>query len=566
MSTSISSARAGNSKSDRPAEIPSPLDLQAVLRELRSALVERRIEDGMECLRGNASRFRSLEPDHPNAGMLVGYLAQWVDIGFDRVALIKDVLLRFTKPARAALSLSEYLWVRMADAFICMEEEEADAAIAHLDFIISMAGEFHQEELLAVAQFWKARCLRKKGDYDEALTHAVEGERMARALNLPKMAAVMRQLESWLLFQKGRFKEAFAALQQSESVLCETDDHVNLGNIYSSYGRIARRESRYEQAIQSFNRAIAEYRECDPEHRNLARTLTNIANVKRYVGLQLRHKIDADTERRRRAGTGATAKPSGRSAHLRERLTELRAEAFAHLEESARIYRNYPTHHGLGNVHLNFGYLHLDQGDFDRATESAAESFRLAQAKSDFILMVRARLLVCMIENTKLEEEIAEGANPGGHARHALEAAHDAVEMAKHTQSRRLVATAHVWQGLTESNAFLNDLEAAQHSYDLATAALKDEAPGNLSSDLQTLKSRIFGSGNVDPLLRAWTQGLVGTKPFQQIVDEFADIVIPKVWEREGRKVSRVAERLSMSPKKVRRILQRSVRRSARTK
>jgi hypothetical protein len=31
--------------------------------------------------------------------------------------------------------------------------------------------------------------------------------------------------------------------------------------------------------------------------------------------------------------------------------------------------------------------------------------------------------------------------------------------------------------------------------------------------------------------------------------------VIPKVWAREGKKISRVAERLSISPKKVRRIL-----------
>ena len=37
--------------------------------------------------------------------------------------------------------------------------------------------------------------------------------------------------------------------------------------------------------------------------------------------------------------------------------------------------------------------------------------------------------------------------------------------------------------------------------------------------------------------------------------EEFAGIVIPKVWKREGRKVSRVATRLSISPKKVRRIL-----------
>jgi predicted ArsR family transcriptional regulator len=40
-------------------------------------------------------------------------------------------------------------------------------------------------------------------------------------------------------------------------------------------------------------------------------------------------------------------------------------------------------------------------------------------------------------------------------------------------------------------------------------------------------------------------------------VDRFADLIIPKVWEREGRKVSRVAKKLSISPKKVRRVLSR---------
>jgi hypothetical protein len=49
----------------------------------------------------------------------------------------------------------------------------------------------------------------------------------------------------------------------------------------------------------------------------------------------------------------------------------------------------------------------------------------------------------------------------------------------------------------------------------------------------------------------------VGDKTFQQITEEFAELVIPKVWEREGRKISRVAARLSISPKKVRRILER---------
>ena len=59
----------------------------------------------------------------------------------------------------------------------------------------------------------------------------------------------------------------------------------------------------------------------------------------------------------------------------------------------------------------------------------------------------------------------------------------------------------------------------------------------------------------IDETLRAWSQGIVGRKTFQQMTEEFAEVVIPQVWLREGKKVSRVAQRLSISPKKVRRIL-----------
>ena len=78
------------------------------------------------------------------------------------------------------------------------------------------------------------------------------------------------------------------------------------------------------------------------------------------------------------------------------------------------------------------------------------------------------------------------------------------------------------------------------------------------------LKTRVLRGGRVSPTLRAWSQGSVGEKTFQQITEEFAELIIPKVWEREGRKVSRVATRLSMSPKKVRRILSRVGRRKIR--
>ena len=48
---------------------------------------------------------------------------------------------------------------------------------------------------------------------------------------------------------------------------------------------------------------------------------------------------------------------------------------------------------------------------------------------------------------------------------------------------------------------------------------------------------------------------MTGGKSFQQITEEFAEIVIPKVWMREGRKISKVAEKMAISPKKVRRVL-----------
>jgi hypothetical protein len=50
----------------------------------------------------------------------------------------------------------------------------------------------------------------------------------------------------------------------------------------------------------------------------------------------------------------------------------------------------------------------------------------------------------------------------------------------------------------------------------------------------------------------------VGEKTFKQISEEFAEIIIPKVWANEGRKVARVAAKLSISPKKVRRALIRA--------
>jgi tetratricopeptide (TPR) repeat protein len=542
--------------SNRPSEFSDEF-----LAQLKEDLVCRRVGRGLARLEERQHLLSSIDPRQKNAGVFTVYLALWVDIGFQRPGLVKDVLAQFPKPERAQLSLRDYVYLRMAEGMVAMAQQAPEAAIPHFDFVLDLGEEIDDKELLSIANFWKGRCLRKKGEYDEALAYTTEGRDIALKLGHQPMAAVMRVMESWLFFQKGKSEEAIRILQEAEAILRTTDDHLTLGNIHSSYGRIARQQGRYQHAIEHFDAAIAEYKKRDPQHRNVARSLANMAYVKRLIALQLGRKIDADVVRRRKAAARGGSNRRTVTVQYRPRFEQLRQEAFSALNEAAAIYEKYPNYHGIGSVHLNYGYLYLDSGDVEHADTEAAVAFALGEQKKDYILMARARLLQCMIENARVEEEIGEGAEPGTHARLAQDCAQEAVELVKHTQDRRLLADAYTWQGLTYCNSFFDDIDAARQAYDLAVTFSKGDHPDSPREDMQTLKAKILRKGAVDPTLRAWSQGSVGDKTFQQITEEFAELIIPKIWEREGRKVSRVAARLSISPKKVRRILSQVGRR-----
>jgi len=141
------------------------------------------------------------------------------------------------------------------------------------------------------------------------------------------------------------------------------------------------------------------------------------------------------------------------------------------------------------------------------------------------------------------------------HSQVPRELAREALDSAKHTQNRRLIAKAHIALGLALCLDLPDDLDAIQQCIDGATALLKPVHQDYVWRELQELKRKLRGAGNVNSTLREWSQGIIGSKSFQQVSEEFAAIVIPKVWRRENRKVARVAARLSISPKKVRRIL-----------
>src|SRR5260370_2790454 len=189
----------------------------------------------------------------------------------------------------------------MAEGLLALLRDRPDEALRHFDLVLSLQDEIEDKEAVAIAHFWNGRCHRKKGEYDEALKRSAVGRELAQSLGYEKMAAVMRVLESWLHFQKGRRREAARILDQAEAVLRSTDDDITLGNIYSAHGRMVRRQGGYGEALKFFSRAIEHFRKRNPQHRNLARSLVNIAYVQRLIALQISRQMDLEAERRRKS-------------------------------------------------------------------------------------------------------------------------------------------------------------------------------------------------------------------------------------------------------------------------
>ena len=528
---------------------------ESLLQRLRDDLVARRIAAGIACLEQHRALLDALHPAQKNSAPLLGYFAQWVDIGFGHPRMVKELLARFPQPIRAALPLSDYVHIRMAEGLVAMSEEEFEKAIAEFERVLSFEAEIRDRELVAIANFWIGRCLRRMGRYDVAVGYTIKGKNLALELGFPRMAAVMQVLESWLMFQEAKPQEARRILREAESVLLETDDHVTLGNIQSTYGRIARRQGRYDQALQHFGKSIDEYTRRNPEHPNLARSLANMAFARRLIAMRLSRKIDREAARQ--AKRRGRPRPSSPKIRERAHLEQLRAEAMADLERAGQIYARYGDHHGLGTVHVDRGLVFLDGGDLDTAAEEAAKAYRLGEEKKDYILEARARILQAAVENGSFEEQIEDKSELSHRAQAAFDLAREAVECARHTQNRRLLARAYLAQASVLANDFFSDPDGASECCDRAAALLNPQGQDYIWEHLQTLRSRLLRTGGVDSTLRQWSHGIVGNRTFQQISEEFAAIVIPKVWKREARKVSRVAARLKISPKKVRRILRR---------
>jgi len=524
-----------------------------LISKLRDDLGFRRIAQGKARLENAWPFIETIGPEERYSGVLLGLVAQWVDAGFGNHCLVRRLLDRFPPALRPELPVLDYLNLRMAEGFLAMTDEDYSRAAAHFRFVESLGDEIHEPALIAIANFWTGRCLRKAGHYDDALSYTVRAEALALDCGYLPMAAITQITESWLAFQKGRLSDALDLLRRAEAALRETDDHMNRGNVQSAYGRIAQRQGRYDQALEHFDRAALEYRHDGGKQPQLARTLLNVTFVKRMIALQAQKILEAALGSHRHGADPVAG--DGGVRERRRRIEQIRHEAEGHLREAAAIYTSVHNHRGMAGALINSGLLHFDAGDLDRAESEAAEAFGHGEEKRDFITMARARILQCMVACARSDELIGD---PLRHHAAAAALAKDAVDYAGQTQNRRLQARAQVWQGRVFATDLFSDPESARRCCEQAMALLRPEGGERDPAwdDLTVLKSKVLNANPVDPQLRAWSAGIVGDKTFQQVTEEFARIVIPKVWERHGCKVSRVADALSVSPKKVRRVLQ----------
>jgi len=530
----------------------------ALIQDLRTLIQERKVSAGIALLEKHRDEFAEIAPGQPFAGVAISCLAQWLDLGFEDQGLLPCLLDRFPKDVRESLSLADYVHLRMAEALTAMRREDLTEALRHLDTVLTLCDELEDPKVAIVASLWKARCLRKAGEYDQALEVTRRGISLADGTRLPYVAAVIRTLESWLLFQKGRTKDAVRVLQDAEAVLRDTDDFITLGNIQSTYGRIALREGRYDHAMQYFEASIDLFKRRASLEGYLARSLTNIAQAKRFLALQLRRSIDAKRERQKGVTPEDPRSDKDTKTAQLERMHELLRNAQTDLAHADRIYKATGNHHGAGNVDVNLAQIYLDLGDLDRAEKRALEAFELGATKADYLLMCRARIVQAMVASAQFEEQIGETDDPSRFAQLAHDCAKEAVDLGEHTENRRLLAQAHICRATTLVNGFFNNTELARASCKRAEAYLDNDRHDALWHEVEILRSRILHAGIEDPNLRAWSQGSIGDKSLQDVVGEFEELLIRRVWEHEGRKVSRVAHRLSVSPKKIRRALRHS--------
>lgn len=516
--------------------------IPGLFARLEALIQSRRVRQGFALLDALSRELRSTSGlDGVNVISLALCLAQWLDLGYRDHSLFAIVSRKLPR-RRADLPFLDVMRLNLIEAYSCLASEDLDRAIELLDQTAVGGADLMPEYMVFLTHFWKGRSHRKRGEYKSAAWHIQAAQASAERLKNEKLLAVTKIHESWLVFQNGDLRRALQLLDEAEKELRPIGHALSLGNIESARGRFKRRSGKYQDALLHFERAIELYQTDFSNHPNMARAMVNAAYVKRLMALDLR----------------ATANRGQARGQINSKYLKLTHEALELLRQAGEIYAKHHHQGGTGSVLVNSGFLHLESGDIERAAIEADRAFRLGEEKRDLILMTRARNLQSAVNRVKSEEQIGGDEEAYVYARLAVEHASEAIDLAKKTQNRRLLAEAYIARGLAALDDQNRDPQMARQCASEAGTLLGDGDRDHLLKELGELKEKILRSVGVEDTLRRWSEGQIGSKTFQQVQEEFAEIVIPRVWENLGKNTSRVSAQLSISPKKVRRLLRKA--------
>ena len=508
-----------------------------LIEALERALFQREIATGFRLLDASFPPREDAAPHTFISIPLLLCIAQWVDLGYRNLDFLETLRAAAVPPHRTDLYLVDFLRLRLVEAFQTLATERLEQAIDCLDLVLRIDDNLLDDYLRFLTHFWKGRAHRKLGQYEKASFHIAAARAAAEQANGSRLVAVTKIHESWLAFQGGKRQYAFQLLDEAEQELRATGHSLSLGNIESARGRFVRRSGDYAGALKHFEAAIDLYRIGCAEHPNMARALVNAAYVKRLMALQLQPR------------------DGHASGSVHAKSLRMSREALSLLEQAGSIYDQHHHQTGTGSVLVNAAHLHLESGDMDRAATEAQRAFDLGELKHDQILMARAKAVQSAVELARSEEQLGDEPNVGLHAHAAVDSAEQAIVLARHTQNKRLLCEAYIARGLVAASDFFQDWEIAKDYTGKAAGLLTHDDRDHLYKQLSGLKAKLVGATHIDATLRSWCDGHLGDKTFQQVQEEFAELVIPKVWLRNGKNISLVAKNLSISPKKVRRVL-----------
>jgi tetratricopeptide (TPR) repeat protein len=505
---------------------------------LDACLCKRDVKTGMSLLEQHFRPGVTLDPNHPEASSLLLALAQWVDLGFRDLAFLEEQFTLFQALPVLHWQVAQYQQIRVAESYIHLARRNYPAAIRLLEALLHLHGDSFSPELRFITHFWLARALRESGNFEQAFQQIRAARHQADGMQAGKLQAVTKIHESWLLFYRGDRRMAFQLLDEAEKELVTVDHALSLGDIASARGRFVRNSGDYERALGFYEYAVESYARHNPAHPSLARALVNAAYIKRLMVLDI---VSGRDEK-------ATAAVHGQTLKIVHEAMDL-------LQRAGQIYAQLEHQAGSGSVRINLGHLKLESGEIAAAAEEADAAFALGHQKSDQVLMARARILQAYVQMARADEQLDDFMDPLSSAQKALQFAEDAISLAESTQNNRLIAGAYITHGLALTEQPDVDWELARGRAEKAAALLPNRDRDHLFWELNRLKERIAQPTTMEGILRRWLSGELGSKSFQQIEEEFAEIVIPKVWLKLGRNISRVAQQLNVSPKKVRRAL-----------